>query len=237
MLTRGIAVLLIAASLVSAQTKTKAKAPAKVAPKAAAPKAEAPAVVVPTRPLPPPKDESSRDKTLAAFFLKLKDVLKRKDRDALLAMLSPNVELGMRDMSGPGAFFTAWGLGDKDASVYGVISQILSLPGVWVEDQFCGPYVSVQFPKDLDRSKHQVVLNFDTKLRATASPTGKVLATLKYEIVEVLERQPEWTKVRTVAGTEGYIQIAYLYSPAGYRACFSKSPEGTWQIQSLAVQR
>ena len=35
----------------------------------------------------------------------------------------------------------------------------------------------------------------------------------------------------------GYVQIAYLYSPAGYSACFSKSPEGAWQIHSLAVQR
>jgi hypothetical protein len=230
MLARGIAVLLIAAGLASAQSKTKTT----VAPKA---KAAAPAVAVPTRTLPPPKDEKGRDKTLAAFFVKLKDVLKRKDRDALLAMLAPDIDVGIRDMSGSGAFFTAWGLGDRDASVYGVISQILSLNGVWVDQQFCGPYVSVLFPKDLDRSKHQVILNFDTRLRATPSASGKVVATLAYDVVEVLERGPEWTKVRTVAGAEGYVQIAYLYSPAGYRACFSKSPEGTWQMQSLAVPR
>jgi hypothetical protein len=230
MLARGIAVLLLAASLVSAQTKAKAKASARA-------KAAPPAAAVPTRPLPPPKDESSRDKTLAAFFVKLRDVLKRKDRDALIGMLAPDIELGMRDMSGTGAFYTAWGLSDRNASVYGVLSQILSIPGVWVDQQFCGPYVSVQFPKELDRSKHQVVLNFDTRLRATPAPTGKVVATLAYEIVEVLERQPEWTKVRTVAGQEGYVQIAYLYSPAGYRACFAKNTEGAWRIQSLAVPR
>jgi hypothetical protein len=80
-------------------------------------------------------------------------------------------------------------------------------------------------------------LNFDVKLRAAPSTSGKVLATLAYDIVEVLERAPEWTKVRTVAGVEGYIQIAYLYSPAGYRACFSKNAEGTWQVQSLALPR
>jgi hypothetical protein len=192
--------------------------------------------VVPSRTLPPPKDESGRDKTLAAFFVKLKDVLKRKDRDALLGMLASDMDLGIRDMSGPSAFYTAWGLADRDASVYSVLTQILSLRGVWVADQFCGPYVGVQFPKDLDRSKHHVVLNPDVRLRATASATGQVVATLAYEIVEVLERAPEWTKVRTVAGAVGYIPIAYLYSPAGYSACFSKIPDGgTWQIQSLAV--
>jgi hypothetical protein len=233
MLARGIAVLLLAASLVSAQAP---KAKAKVAPKAKAAPA-IPAVVVPTRTLPPPKDESGRDKTLAAFFVKLKDVLKRKDRDALLGMLAQDIDVGIRDMSGAGAFFTAWGLADRDASVYGVISQILSLNGVWVDDQFCGPYVSVQFPKELDRSKHQVALNFDVKLRATKSATGPVVATLAYDVVEVLERGPEWTKVRTIAGAEGYVPIAYLYSPAGYRACFKKNAEGTWQMQSLALPR
>lgn len=243
MLARGIAVLLVAASLVSAQApkaKAKAKPAPKVAPKAApkaAPVAPPPAVVVPTRTLPPPKDESGRDKTLAAFFVKLKDVLKRKDRDALLTMLAADIDLGIRDMSGPAAFFTAWGLSDRDASVYGVISQILSLNGVWVDQQFCGPYVGTLFPKDLDRSKHQVALNFDVKLRATKSTTGAVVATLAYDVVEVLERGPEWTKVRTIAGAEGYVPIAYLYSPAGYRACFSKSAEGAWQIQSLALPR
>ncbi len=136
MLARGIAVFVLTAGLVSAQTKAKAK----VAPKA---KTAAPAVVVPTRTLPPPKDESGRDKTLAAFFVKFKDVLKRKDRDALISMLAPDIDVGLRDMSGQGAFFTAWGLGDRDASVYAVISQILSLNGAWVDDQFCGPYVSV----------------------------------------------------------------------------------------------
>jgi len=232
MLARGAVVLLLTTGLVWAQTKTKAKA--KVVPKAKA----TPAVVVPTRTLPPPKtDESGRDKTLAAFVVQLKDVLKRKDRDALLAMLAPDIDVGLRDMTGAGAFFTAWGLGDRDASVYGVLSQILSLRGVWVNEQFCGPYVGVQFPPDLDRSKHQVILNFDTRLRATQSNTGKVVATLAYDIVEVLERGQEWTKVRTVAGAEGYVPIAYLYSPAGYRACFAKNPEGAWKIQSLAVPR
>ncbi len=237
MLARGIAVILIAASLASAQTKTKApaKAKAKPAPAKAAPAKRA--VAVPTRTLPPPKDESGRDRTLAAFFVKLRDVLKRKDRDGLLAMLAADIDVGIRDMSGAGAFFTAWGLGDRDASVYGVLTQILSLNGVWVESQFCGPYVSVQFPKDLDRSKHQVILNFDTRLRDSKATTGKVVATLAYDVVEVLERGPEWTKVRTIAGAEGYVQTPYLYSPSGYAACFSKNAEGAWQIQSLAVPR
>lgn len=239
---RGIAVALLAVSLAFAQTKSPkaptkapAKAPvkAKAAPKAAA---KAPAPAEPTRKLTPPKDESGRDKTFAAFLVRFKDVLKRKDRPGLTAMLAQDIDVGIRDMSGPGAFYTAWGLMQGDTAVYGVLTQILSLPGVWVEDRYCGPYVSVQFPPDLDRTKHQVILNPDVKLRATPSATGSVVATLAYEIVEVLERE-EWTKVRTVAGKEGYVPIAYLYSPGGYRACFAKNAEGAWLLQSLAALR
>ncbi len=82
-----------------------------------------------------------------------------------------------------------------------------------------------------------MVLNPDVKMRAAKATTAPLVATLAYDVVEVLERGPEWTKVRTIAGAEGYVQIAYLYSPAGYRVCFKKNAEGTWQMQSLAVPR
>ena len=235
---RALAVVFITASLASAQS-TKSKPPAPKAAAKAKPATPAPEVPAPsaTRTLPPPKDEISKDKALAAFLTRLKDVLKRKDRNALLAMVSPEIDLGIRDMYGSGAFYTAWGLGEEDSSVYGVLTQILSMPGVMKGEQYCAPYVSVQFPADLERSKDQVVLNPNVKVRATRSATARVVATVSYEIVQVLERGNEWTKVRTQAGVDGYIPIAYLYSPAGYRACFGKSAEGQWQVQSLAVPR
>ena len=231
---RVLAVAVVAASLVSAQAKKqspKAKAPAKAVVKEVPPPAPS------GRALPPPKDETGTDKTLVAFFAKFKTDLKTKNRDALLAALAPNVDAGLRDMRGPNAFFTAWGLSDPDSAVYGVLTQILSMPGVWSGEQFCGPYVGVQFPADLDPSKHQVVLNPNLKVREDKSAKSKVVATISYEIVQVLERSAEWTKVRLQSGVEGYIQIAYLYSPAGYRACFSKDAEGLWHLQSLAAPR
>jgi hypothetical protein len=231
---RVLAVAVVAASLVSAQPKkpsTKAKAPAKAVVK------EVPPPIPPGRALPPPKDETTKDKALVAFLAKLKADLKVRSRDALLSALAADVDPGVRDMRGPNAFYTAWGLSDADSSAYGVLTQILSMPGVWVGEQFCAPYVSVQFPADLDRSKHQVVLNPNLKVYAANATSSKVVATVSYEIVQVLERGPEWTKVRLQSGVEGYIQIAYLYSPAGYRACFSKSPEGAWHLQSLAAPR
>ncbi len=251
---RALAVAVFAASLASAQTAKSPTAAKKAAPKAApaksspvksaakaTPVAPPPAAEVPAQPtgraLPPPKDETAKDKALSAFLTKLKDVLKRKDRDGLLALLAPEIDAGLRTMVGPNAFFTAWGLSDPNSSVYGVLAQILSMPGVMVGEQYCAPYVSAQFPSDLDRSKHQVVLNPNVKVRETNSATAKVVATLSYEIVQVLERGPEWTKVRTQSGIDGYIPIAYLYSPAGYRACLGKNAEGVWQVQSLAVPR
>jgi hypothetical protein len=214
-----LAIILIAAGLASAQTsKSKAKA------------------AVSARTLPPPKDESGRDKALAAFLLRLKDVLKRKDREALQAMLAPDVEPGIGSQRGAAAFSILWELNDPDGGVYGLMMQILSLPGVWVQDQFCGPYVGIQFPSDLDPSKYQVLLNPDVKLRATASQSGKVLTTLSYNIVEVLERG-EWMKVKTESGLTGYVPSAYIYSPAAYRMCVAKNAAGMWQIASLKAGR
>lgn len=229
-----LAALIVFASLLSfAQTKSAAKA--KAAPKAtpnASPKATASITTEGGRTIPPPKDEAGRDKTLVVFLSRLKDVAKKKDREGLVAMLAPDVR-GARDTTGPSAFFTAWDLGDPNSSVYPLLTQILSLPGVWIGEQYCAPYVSALFPSDLDVWKHHVVLNPDVKLRETASANGKVLANLAYNIVEVLDRKPDWTKVKTESGLVGYVPAGYTYSPAAYRACFAKNAAGEWKLQSF----
>jgi hypothetical protein len=231
---QGLAALLVFASLSSfAQTKsaTKSKAASKATPNTTTSvKTEG------GRTIAPPKNEASRDKTLIAFLLRFKDVVKRKDRNGLVAMLAPDVS-GTREMTGPGAFFTAWELDDPNSSVYPLLTQILSLPGVFVGEQYCAPYVAALFPRDLDPWKYHVVLNPDVKLRETASANGKVLAILAYNIVEVLERTAEWTKVKTESGLVGYVAAGYTYSPAAYRTCFAKSAAGEWKLQSMVSGR
>jgi hypothetical protein len=235
-----LAALLVFASLLSAQTKsttkpkTAPKAASKATSKKAAPAKTAAIQTEDGRTLPPPKEEASHDKTLVAFLAHVKDVAKRKDRNGLVAMLAPDVSPGPRGEPGPSAFFNAWELGDPDSSVYPLLTQILSLTGVWVGEQYCAPYVGVLFPAELDAWKHHVVLNPDVKLRETAAANGKVLANLKYNIVEVLDRKPDWTKVKTESGLVGFVPAGYTYSPAAYRACFAKNASGEWKIQSLA---
>jgi len=225
-----LAALVVFASLCFSQTKSATKA--KPAPKAT-PTTAAAIKTEGGRTIPPPKDEVSRDKTLAAFLSRVKDIAKRKNREALVATLAPDVA-GTRGDAGPSAFFTAWDLGDPNSSVYPLLTQILSLPGVFVNGQYCAPYVAALFPSDLDPWKYHVVLNPDLKLRATASANGKVLAILAYNIVEVMDRKPEWTQVKTESGLVGYVPAGYTYSPAAYRACFAKNATGEWKLQSLA---
>ncbi len=223
---------MVVASLSFAQaTKSKSKSPPKAPPKAA-PNTSATIKPEGGRTIPPPKETASRDKTLAAFLLRFKAVVKKKDRDGLIAVLAPDVNAG-RGTTGLVAFNNAWELTDPNSSVYALLTQILSLPGVWVGEQYCAPYVAELFPADLDPWKYHVVLNPDVKLRATASAKGRVLANLAYDIVEVLERTAEWTKVKTESGLVGYVPAGYTYSPAAYRACFSKNPAGEWKLQSL----
>jgi hypothetical protein len=237
-----IAVSLAPAVFSQSKTKTPAKPAPKTAPKAApAPAKSTPAVAakpkataIPVesgRALPPPKDEAARDPSLVATLTQLKDVLKRKSRVGLESLLAPDVDSGA-GIKSSGLFFTAWDLADPNSGVYAVLTQILSLPGVWRDDQYCAPYIPVQFPSDIGRFDHQVALNFDTKLREAPSNSAKVIATLPYSIVQILERA-EWTKVRTESGREGYVEVAYLYSPAAYRMCLAKNASGEWKIQSL----
>jgi hypothetical protein len=200
--------------------------------KKAAPKP--PAIEVPSRKLIPPGDDAKRDATLVAFLSNLRQVLQRRDRNGLLALLAPDIDIGRADVNGPSAFFTAWGLTDPETSVYGVLGQILSIRGAWVEERFCAPYVSALYPKDVPRANHQVILDPNVKLRAEASDKAAVVATLSYEIVEVVKGDFQWPRVRTVAGKEGYVPLAYLYSPNAYYACFARDPAGAWKLQMLA---
>jgi hypothetical protein len=70
-------------------------------------------------------------------------------------------------------------------------------------------------------------------LREPPSGNGNVLAILASNIVELMDRQPDWTQVKTESGLVGYVPAGYTYSPAAYRACFSKDAAGEWKLQSL----
>ncbi len=106
------------ASLIFSQSKTKASLPA--------------AKIEGGHTLPPPKESASRDKTLVAFLTRFKAALKRKDREALLAALAPDVSPGLHGTPGPAGFTTYWELNVPNSYIYALLTQILSLNGVWV---------------------------------------------------------------------------------------------------------
>jgi hypothetical protein len=102
------------------------------------------------------------------------------------------------------------------------------------------PWVSSLFPDDYDPNDFQVVLGPAVRLRASPGFTGQVVASLDYDIVEILEAAApdagaaagQWALVQTAAGQQGWVARAQLRSAAGMRACFAHR-DGAWKMVSF----
>jgi hypothetical protein len=203
---RGIAACLLAASLASAQSWKL-----------------------------PLKNEESRDPGLVAFLKNLRDTARKNDVAALLRAISPQIKNGFGGDDGEAAFRRAWELDKGNSPVFAVLTNILSLGGAWIDDQYCAPYLVAGFPPEIDAFSHHVVVGQGVRLRSAALPDAPVVARLSYDIVETLERTADWSRVKTHDGITGFISTAYLYSPIGYRACFMKDAAGNWHMVSLVA--
>ncbi len=184
--------------------------------------------------VPPPREEAGRDPTLAAFFVKLRAAVKAKDSGALMSLVSPDIKNGFGGEDGVARFLQVWQIDTGNSPVWDVLKLILSIGGVWLDDQqYCLPYVSFRFPDEVDAFTHSVVLGASVRLHDAASASGRVIGSLSYDVVEVVKREADWTEIRTLDGKQGFISTAYLYSPVSYRACVMKNDAGEWKIRTL----
>jgi hypothetical protein len=181
----------------------------------------------------PPKDESGRDAQFAAFFAKFRETVKQRDTAALLRVVSPVIKNSFGGNDGAAEFREMWEIEKPGSEVWPVLDRLLGLGGAWFDPNlYCAPYLFQKFPNDLDAFEHAVVVGTGVRLRENASLAARVRAGLSFEIVRVIEMGEEWTEVRTLGGTNGFIASQYIYSPVGYRACFQKSG-AEWRMTIL----
>jgi hypothetical protein len=186
-----------------------------------------------------PVDEASRDPSFAAFRGRLLSVIAKRDADALLRVVAPDVLTSFGPESGIGAFRATWHPERNDSEVWPTLRRALELGGSFVGNEFCAPYVSSAFPDDLDGFTSAVVISPHAPLRASPRPQASVIAYLANEIVEVqpgsLDEGGGWVAViRTAAPRRGYVARRYLRSPIDYRACFARGPNG-WRMTSFVA--
>ena len=160
----------------------------------------------------------------------LRDIVKRRDMQALLSRVRAETKLDFGGSEGPDGFKAVW---DSDAEsrqrLWSTLEAILALPGVaraFDDDgsEYCAPYVfCTNLPGDVDPFEALVVLGSGVAIRDRPSLSGALLRRVDHIVLTREEDQPgsepppDWTHVRLADGTAGYISTRWVRSPIDFR--------------------
>ncbi len=195
---------------------------------------ETPAAPAVTGPKLTPVDEATTDPSLVAFRDELLAAVRRRDVDAVVALADPKVRTSFGN--GGGAEELRRKL--RDGELMKDLEQILPLGGKFVgpADQrtFWAPYVYSAWPDRHDAFQSLAIVGENVPLRDAPNSDAQVIATLSYDIVAHQKREGEWFQVKTADGRTGWVEHAFVVSPVGYRAGFSKI-DGQWRMRALVA--
>ena len=194
-----------------------------------------------------PIDEGAKDPNWLAYKARLLAALEKKNRQALIAAIDPNVDNGPEVKRGLSEFRRRWDL-DKDKSpVWEELRKALSLGGAYVKKErgprrFCTPYVAAKWPATHDPFDFGAITARDVLVKSEPSSESRTLDTVTHVVVkvedwEIADKRPglaqRWTKVR-LRDTAGYVPEEQIRSPIEHMACFS-GEGGPWRLVSLTA--
>lgn len=192
-----------------------------------------------------PVDESAKDASFKAFRDKLLDAAKMRDRQFILSILDPKIQVSFGGDGGVKDFQQHWKLDQPDSKLWDELITILSLGGTFSKApprEFCAPYVYTRFPDQYDPFEYSAITGSNVVVRARPNPASAAVTSLSYDIVKLdvdpakgeQNGTPGWIKIITPKGQRGYVSSKYIRSPVDYRACFRKV-RGKWLMTFLVA--
>jgi len=184
-----------------------------------------------------PVDEWSVEPSLAKMRTKLRESVRLKSWESLRGSLDPAIENSFGGNGGIAEFEQFWHPERASSRLWPILNELLRLGGCFVaaeRSEFYTPYVFGRFPHELDAFKYVVVIGSGADLRARPSRKARAIATLEYDIVELLNSPGEsdtWVYVRT-RNLNGYVERNSVRSPIDYRLGLRKIGQ-TWRIVAL----
>lgn len=174
-----------------------------------------------------PIDEATKDPSLVGYRNELLAAVRRRDADAVVAMVDPNIRTSFGGTGGAEDFRRMLG----ESGMWEELEQVLTRGGSFRGESFWAPYVYSAWPESHDAFEKLAIVGDDIPLRETSDPHSRVIATLSYDIVE---RTEEASRIETADGKVGYVDPRAVRSPVGYRAGFLKT-NGQWRMNALLV--
>jgi hypothetical protein len=178
----------------------------------------------------PPVEQCAGEAGLDEFRERLKDVVSRRDEQALLAMLSDDVEVNFGGDRGPELFAANWKFEESGEShVWDELLEAIGQGCAPSGDAFVAPSFVTQFPHQLDAFE-TLILRPGAQLHSakTGGPVEK--GDLDWHLASIVDNTDEtWVRVRLVRGRDGFVRRDETINPLGYRLVFEKVG-GEWRI-------
>lgn len=159
----------------------------------------------------------------------LRDVVTRRDMEALLGRVRPETKLDFGGSEGPEGFRAIWNRDPESRQrLWSTLEGILALPGVARRfdhgSEYCAPYVfCTDLPGNVDPFEALVVIGTDVAIRDQPALSGGVLRRVGHVVLTRaeddpgIETNPDWTRVGLADGTTGYISSRWIRSPIDFR--------------------
>jgi hypothetical protein len=191
----------------------------------------------------PPRDDSGKTPELKVFVRELKEIIKNKDNQKLLAKVHSQIKFDFDEGVGIEKFKKNWKPEDKNSSLWTIMSKIVGLGGVFVKNRtnpffdFVFPYVNEVDLEDADEYFTTLVItNKDVKVREKPDLNSKVVGQLTYDIVSYdyeKSKDEKWYFIQTTdKKISGYISSDFAYNPVDYRMFLTKE-KGKWMISCI----
>lgn len=194
-----------------------------------------------------PVDEALQDTAFFVFRESLIQAIKKKDVFYLLDVVAEDITHSFGDNDGVAGFVQRWQLdspeGIEHSSIWHELEQVLINGGSFSEGgkRFTAPYYFAEFPDGYDAFTHAAIIGRGVRMRERAGLNTKVVKSLSYDIVEVIEftdkmerigdEEFPWVHIKLLDGRQGYLWGKFIGTPIGYRAGFVRQPNGSWNME------
>jgi hypothetical protein len=182
-----------------------------------------------------PRDEAANQPDFFTFRARLLTALAQRDEAAVLAAADPGIRLAFDDSVGIEILRKA--LRDPQSTIWGDLATTLALGGTFESPtSFTAPYVTAAWSDDFDAFQCAAVLGDRVRVRRTAAADSAVVASVSYEIVQLLpeERTDAVVQVRLANGVRGFISAPFLRSAVDHRAIFDRKG-GQWRMVAFVA--
>ncbi|MBE2218589.1 MAG: hypothetical protein IAE90_10315 [Ignavibacteria bacterium] len=184
-----------------------------------------------------PIDESGSDPSFKVFVEELKQTVRNKDAAALYNVLDDSIQFSFGDeIQSKSEFRKAWDIDNPNSEFWEAFGSTIDLGIVRCAtdcdySDFVFPYYQESgLLKDVnDAYSVLIIITPDARIYSAPAKNSRVLTTLSYEAISLVDFKDDWFVISFNSKTRGYINKLDARSLVGLRGGFKKK-NGEWKL-------